>query len=282
MSTIPASAVKTLRDRTNQPMMDCKSALIEACGDMEKAVDILRKRSKDVVDKKVGRETAEGRIAVYVDTNKKVGAILEMRCESPPVVNNEHFVALANDLARQAALQSATTVEALLSQSYIGDPKKTVKDHIDETVGLIRENMKPARFTNLHGLVGSYVHHDGAVGVLVQVEGAQADPQMLRDVCMHITARNPSYALRENVPAETVAKEQEIARSQISADPKNANKPPQIIEKIAEGKMKTWFAENVLVEQPFVRDDSKTVGELLKSAGLKLTRFVRYKVGELA
>src|SRR5216684_6021287 len=101
--SISATSVKTLRDRTNQPMMDCKAALIEANGDPEKAVDILRKRSKDVVDKKVGRETAEGRIAVYVDTTKKVGAILEMRCESPPVVNNEHFVALANDLARQAA-----------------------------------------------------------------------------------------------------------------------------------------------------------------------------------
>src|SRR5437764_12625198 len=98
---------------------------------------------------------------------------------------------------------------------------------------------------------------------------------------MHITARNPSFGRREEVPAATVAKEQEIARSQIAADPKNASKPPQIIEKIAEGKMKTWFAENVLVEQPFVKDDSKTVGDLLKSAGLKLVRFIRYKVGEL-
>lgn len=282
MSTISASTVKTLRDRTAQPMMECKNALTEANGDMEKAVEILRKRSKDVVDKKGGRETAEGRIAVYIDSAKQVGAILEMRCESPPVVSNEHFVALANDLARQAALQGAATVEALLTQHFVGDPKKTVKDHIDETLGLIRENMKPARFTRLTGLLGSYVHHDGAVGVLVQVEGEKPDAQMLRNVSMHITARNPSFALRENVPAETVAKEQEIARSQIAADPKNAKKPAQIIEKITEGKMNTWFAENVLVEQPFVKDDSKTVGELLKSAGFKLIRFVRYKVGELS
>jgi elongation factor Ts len=280
--SISAAAVKTLRDRTNQPMMDCKTALTEANGDMEKAVELLRKKSKDVVDKKGGRETAEGRIAVFVDEGKKVGAILEMRCESPPVVKSEHFVALANDLAKQVALQGATTVEALLAQPFIGDAKHTVNDRIGDTVGLIRENMKPARWTRLTGLLGSYVHHDGSVGVLLQVEGDKADPQMLRDICMHITARNPSFGRREEVPAATVAKEQEIARSQIASDPKNASKPPQIVEKIAEGKLKTWFVENVLLEQPFVKDDSKSVGDLLKSAGLKFVKFIRYKVGEIS
>jgi elongation factor Ts len=282
MSQISAAAVKTLRDRTNQPMMDCKAALTEANGDMEKAVEVLRKRSKDVVDKKVGRETAEGRIAIFTDLAKKVGAILEMRCESPPVTKSEAFVKLADDLARHVALQNAASVEALLTQPFVDNAKKTVKDRIDETVGLIRENMKPARFARLTGLLGGYVHHDGSVGVMVQVEGDKADAQMLRDVCMHITARNPAYARREDVPAEVVAKEQEIAKSQIAADPKNAKKPPQIIEKIAEGKMKTWFAENVLVEQPFVKDDAKSVGDLLQSNGLKLVKFIRYKVGELS
>ena len=282
MSQIPAAAVKMLRDRTNQPMMDCKAALTEANGDMDKAVEILRKKSKDVVDKKMSRETAEGRIAAFIEPAQKVGAIVEVRCESAPVVKSEHFVKLADDLARQAALKGAATVEAFLCQPFIDDPKKTVAEHIGEIVGLIRENMKPARLTRLTGLLGSYVHHDGSVGVMVQVEGAKADAQMLRDVCMHITARNPPYARRESVPAEIVAKEQEIARSQIAADPKNAKKPPQIIEKIAEGKMKTWFGENVLLEQPFVKDDSKTVGDLLQSAGLKLLQFVRYKVGEVS
>src|SRR6266849_8482528 len=281
MSQISAAAVKALRDRTNQPMMDCKAALTEAQGDMEKAVEVLRKRSKDVVDKKVGRETAEGRIAIFTDLAKKVGAILEMRCESPPVTKSDAFVKLADDLARQVALQNATSVDVLLKQPFVDDAKKTVKDRIDETVGLIRENMKPARLMRLTGLLGGYVHHDGSVGVMVQVEGDKADAQMLRDVCMHITARNPAYARREDVPADVVAKEQEIAKSQIAADPKNAKKPPQIIEKIAEGKMKTWFAENVLVDQPFVKDDSKSVGDLLKANGLKLVKFIRYKVGEL-
>jgi elongation factor Ts len=282
MSQISAAAVKTLRDRTNQPMMDCKAALIEAQGDMDKAVENLRKRSKDVVDKKFGRETAEGRIAIYIDPAKKVGAILEMRCESPPVTKSDAFVKLSDDLARQTALQSPTSVDALLTQPFVDDPKKTVNDRIGETVGLIRENMKPARFARLAGLLGGYVHHDGSVGVMVLVEGDKADAQMLRDVSMHITARNPAYARREDVPADVVSKEQEIAKSQIAADPKNANKPPQIVEKIAEGKMKTWFAENVLVEQPFVKDDSKSVGDLLKSNGLKLVKFIRFKVGELS
>src|SRR6516165_1454709 len=115
--SISAAAVKTLRDRTNQPMMDCKAALIEANGDMEKAVEVLRKKSKDVVDKKVGRETAEGRIAIFTDLTKKVGAILEMRCESPPVTKSDAFVKLSDDLARQAALQNAASVEALLTRT---------------------------------------------------------------------------------------------------------------------------------------------------------------------
>jgi elongation factor Ts len=281
MSQIPAAAVKSLRDRTNAPMMDCKAALTEAQGDMDKAVEILRKKSKDIQVKKGEREAAEGRIAVYIDPAQKVGAILEMRCESAPVAKGEHFVKLADELARQAALKGAASVEALLAQPFLDDPKKTVNDHIADVIGLIRENMKPQRFTRLNGQLGSYVHHDGTVGVLVQVEGANPDVQLLRDVCMHITAKNPVAGKVEDVSAETLTKEKEIALSQMKADPKNASKPANILEKIVEGKMKAWLGENVLVEQPFVKDDSKTVGQLLQSAGLKLVRFVRYKVGEI-
>src|SRR5262249_27188096 len=160
----------------------------------------------------------------------------------------------------------------------VDDPKKTIKDRIDDVIGLIRENMRFARGTQLSGVLGSYVHHDGAVGVMVVVEGDKPHANMLRDISMHITANNPRVMRREDVSAETIAKEMEIAKAQIAQDPKNANKPANIIEKIAEGKMKTWFAENVLLEQPFVKDDSKTVGDLLKSAGLKFVKFVRYKV----
>jgi elongation factor Ts len=275
--SISAADVKVLRDRTNQPMMDCKAALTEASGDMEKAVDILRKKSKDVQDKKVGRETAEGRIAAFIDPTQKVGALVEMRCESAPVAKGDDFARLANDIAKQVALKAPASVEVSLTQPLVDDPKRTVSDRITEVVGLIRENMKPARIVRMTGLLGYYIHHDFSVGVMVQVEGDKADPQLLRDICMHITAKNPVAARREDISPETLAKEKEIAKSQAAA----TGKPANIVEKIAEGKMKTWFAENVLLEQPFVKDDSKTVGDLLKKAGLKLVKFVRLRVGEL-
>ena len=283
MSTISAGAVKALRDRTNAPMMDCKAALTEAGGDMEKAVEILRKRSKDIQDKKGARETAEGRIAVFIDPAKQVGAILEMRCESAPVAKSEHFMKLATDMVRQVAEKNPKTVEELLAQPFVGDPKKTVNERIGEVVGLIRENMKPARFTRLSGgHFGAYTHHDGTLGVLLQVEGAKADEQILTDVCMHIAFHNPLAAREEEVPPALLAKEKEIALGQIAADPKNAKKPANIMEKIVEGKLKAWLKENVLLDQPFVKDDSKTVGQLLSAAGLKVVRFVRYKVGEVS
>src|SRR5262249_35450343 len=152
----------------------------------------------------------------------KLGALIEMRCESAPVAKSEHFVALANDLARQVALKNPRSVEELLAQPFIDDPSRTVNDRIGEVVGLIRENMKPARFVRVEGLVGAYVHHDGAVGVMVQAEGTKSDPTVLRDVSMHITAKTPNYARREEVPATILDQEREIARSQIAADPKNA------------------------------------------------------------
>jgi elongation factor Ts len=278
MAEITAEAVKKLRDRTGIQMMKCKAALQKADGDLEKAIEILRKENVGAVAKLSEREAGEGRIGVYIDPVKQVGALVELRCETAPVAKSEMFVQLANDLAKQVALKEATTPEALLSQPYVDDPTKTVNERLAEVGALMRENMKPVRLARLTGLLGSYVHHDGSVGVLVQVEGAKGEPQLLRDVSMHITAKNPAAALREHVPQAIIDKELEIARAQAAA----TGKPANIVEKIAEGKMKTWFAENVLHEQPFVKDDSKTVGELLKAAGLKLVKFVRLRVGEVS
>jgi elongation factor Ts len=274
---ISATLVKTLRDRTNLPMMECKKALTQTNGDIEKAIDLLRTNFKNVAVSKGGRETAEGRIGVFVASDMKSGAIVEMRCESPSVVKAEPFVQLANDIAKQIAAKEPANAEALLSDAFVGQAGKTVADRIHDAIGLLRENMKPARFKRLAGgLIGSYVHHDGSIGVLVQVEGPKADEQLLRDICMHITANNPLSARREDVPAAIVAKEKEIATAQATA----TGKPANLAEKIAEGKLKTWFAENVLIEQPFVKDPSKSVGDLLKAAGLTLKGFVRFKVGE--
>jgi elongation factor Ts len=278
MSTISAADVNNLRKRTGAPMMDCKAALTEAHGDMEKAVEVLRTKNSKIQVKMADREAAEGRIAAYVDLEAKVGALLELRCATPSSVKSEPFVKLANDLARQIALKAPASPEELLTQPFVDAPSRTVNDRIGEAVALVREPMRPKRFVRIEGLCGSYTHHDGSVGVLLQVEGTRPDPQLLREVCMHITATNPVSARRADVPAEVVEKEREIAKAQAAA----TGKPPAVVDKIAEGKLNTWFAENVLEEQPFVKDASKKVGDLLKAAGLKLVRFVRYKVGELS
>src|SRR5260370_1627879 len=217
--SISAADVKALRDRTNAPMMECKAALTEADGNMEKATDLLRKKMKNIQVSRGGRETAEGRIAVYVDDAKKVGAIVEMRCESAPVAKADHFKDLANEVAKQVALQNPASVDALLALTL--PDGKTINDRIADVIGMIRENMKVQRFTRLTGLLGAYSHHDGTLGVLVLVEGTQGDPHVLRDVCMHIAARNPVSAVKEDVPAAVIEKEKEIARDQLANDPKN-------------------------------------------------------------
>lgn len=282
MSEISAAAVKSLRDRTNAPMMECKAALVAAKGNMEDAVVKLREKLAGVIANKAAREAAEGRIGVSIASAQRTGAIVEVRCESAPVAKTEQFVKLADDLARHIVAKNPANVEELLAQSFLDDPKRTVADRIADVVGLIRENMKVARFKRLTGLLGSYCHHDGSVGVLLQVEGQDsADTQLLRDVCMHITARSPLAARREDVPQATLDKEKDIARAQVAADPKNANKPANIMEMILAGKQKTWLAENVLVDQLFVKDDTKAVGDVLKAAGLSVVQFVRLKVGEV-
>ena len=171
MSQISAAAVNELRKRTDLPLMECKSALQEAGGDMDKAVLILRSRFAKAADKRAMNETAEGRIGVYIDPATQNAAIIEMRCESAPTAKTERFVALAADLARAVAENNPTSVDEFLTQKVSGTPG-TVTDRINEVVGLIREKMKVQRFQRLSGgLFGHYVHHDGTLGVLIQVKG---------------------------------------------------------------------------------------------------------------
>lgn len=277
---VKAADVMKLRDRTGMQMMKCKAALIQAGGDMEKAIEELRKQNKDVSAKVADRETAEGRIGVFLDPATKTGAIVELRCESAPVAKNELFVKLANDIARHIAKKGlAASACELLTQPYVDDPNKLVINRIQELVGLMRENIKVQRMAILDGLLGQYIHHDGTVGVLLATDGATTNDQLLRDVCMHIAAKSPIAALREHVSKDKVEKEREIALAQ--AQEQGKGKPANIVEKIAEGKLGAWFKDQVLAEQPFVKDESKTVGELLKGVGLTLKQFVRYRVGEV-
>ena len=278
MSQVAAADVKKLRDRTNAPFKDCRAALIKTNGDLEKAVEELRLMNSAVRDKKGERETAEGRVGIFIDPDQKIGGILEMRCESAPSAKNELFVEMCEQLAKHVALNNPTSVEEFLGQKFSEDNSKTVQDRIDDVVGLIRENMKPARMKKLEGLLGHYVHHDGTVGVLLQVEGDNANEELLNDVCMHVAAIRPAAATKDKVDPALIENEKKIAIEQAKA----TGKPDNIVEKIAEGKLNSWYKENVLTEQPFVKDDSKTVGEHLKGHGLTVVDFVCYKVGEAA
>ena len=279
MSEIPATLVKQLRDRTLAPFGDCKKALVETDGDIEKAIDILRKKNSAIQAKAGSRETAEGRIGVFVDTAKGVAGLVELRCESPPVTKADHFVALANDLAKHIAHTPVKDVEELLTQKFIDGSGKTVFDRIGDVVGIIRENMKPVKMVRIEGSCGAYGHHDGSIGVVLEVEGANTHPELLRDICMHIVAKKPIALTREEVPAALIDKEREIAKEQ--AEVQGKGKPANIVEKIAEGKVNSWLKDNVLLDQPFVKDESKTGGELLKAAGLKAKRFVSLRVGQV-
>lgn len=283
MSQISAAAVNELRKRTDLPLMECKSALTEAAGDMDKAIEILRNRNAKAAVKREGNETAEGRIGIAIDAAAQTAGIVELRCESAPSAKSDQFIGLANDVAKHVASQDAVDVSALLAQSF---GKATVKDRLDEVVGLIREKMVIHRFTRLTGGVfGQYVHHDGTLGVLLQCEGTGGNDEMLKDVCAHVAALNPIYTVVSDVPADVIAKEKDFQLKQITEDPKNAGKPANIIEKIAEGKLKTWLAEGVLTEQPMANTakyPGKTVGQVLKGLGLTAKKVVRYKVGATA
>jgi elongation factor Ts len=217
---------------------------------------------------------SKGRVAIYIDHQRQVGAIIELHCENAFVAKREVFAQLANDLAKQIALANPDSVDELLAQPFVDDTSRTIRERIGDVSVAPGEEIQLARFARRTGLLGEYVHHDGSVGVLVQVEGVAGQTQMLRDVSMHITAKNPLAASREHIDPSIVERERAFARSQATAICKTA----PLIERMAERKLDEFFAENVLTEQPFVKDSSKTVGDLLRSAGLKLDGFVRYRV----
>lgn len=283
MSAITATAVRDLRDRTDMPMMKCKAALEKAGGDMEKAILILREEGgKFLSSDKGARDTAEGRIAAYSDIDGKVGAIVEIRCETPSVVKNDRFVALGNEFAKHIAIKNPANVEAFLAEPFCDDPAKTNQQKLEDIVGLIRENMRVARFVRIGGMSGFYVHHDGTVGVILEVKGeGTPSPEMLKDICAHVVAMHPSYLKADELPADVREREKTFAKQQ--ADQQAAGKPANVVEKIAEGKFNTWLAENVLLDQPIANHakyGKKTVGQLLAESKLEAVRFVRLKVGE--
>ncbi|MDY3551747.1 translation elongation factor Ts [Gemmata sp. JC717] len=283
MAAVTPQMVKQLRDRTDQPMGLCKQALDESTGDMEKAIEWLQKQNSKMTAKREGNETAEGRIGVFADNAAKIAAIVEMRCESAPSAKSDQFVALTADLAKAAATTKTADVASLLVEPLGGG---TVQTRIEAVVGVIREKMVLHRFQKLEGGVyGGYVHHDGSVGVVIECKGEAANDELLRDVAAHIAALNPPYAVTSDVPADVVEKEKGLVKADMDADPKNAGKPANILEKIAEGKLRTRLSEIVLSEQPMANSGkypNTSVGAALKKAGLEPVRFVRFKVGAVA
>jgi len=275
MAEITAAMVKSLRERSSLPMMDCKKALSEAGGDEEAAMELLRKRGAAAAEKKAGRETAEGRIGAYVDTDKAVAALVELQCETAPVASNPEFKTLAGKIARHAAMSGCTDPEAIGGEKFVDDDSMTVTDVMHDVLNRLRENMKIARIVRATGRAATYVHHTGKLGVLLTFESDGGDEALLNDICMHIAAMQPEAVTREQIPAERVAKEEEIAKAQI----RESGKPENLVDKILTGKMKRWFSEHVLVEQAFVKDDKRSVGDVLKAGGVTVTGFTRMMVG---
>ena len=277
MPQITAAAVKALRDRTGLPMMDCKKALQEAGGDEEAAIELLRKAGMKVAQKRAGKETSEGRIAVYPSLDPGVGTIVELQCESAPVASSEGFVQLANDLARQLATgPGAATPEELLGQPSPSQAPKTLQEQFDELVNQIREAFRLQRIARIDAPCGGYVHHDGGTGVLLQVEGG--DAELAKDVSMHIAAMRPSAVSKDDLDPETVAKEREI----LSEQARTEGKPENIIEKMVEGRLREFYAQQCLLDQPYVKGQGKkdTVAKVTKAAGMKVVRFVRWEIGK--
>ena len=274
MAEITAEMVRQLRERSGLPMMDCKKALAQTGGNPEAAYELLRKSGAAAAEKKAGRETAEGRIGVYVDKAKGVAALVELRCETAPVAKNPEFRTLADKIAKHVALSNCTDIEVMKGQKHVDDASMTITDVMNDVLNRLRENMKLTRAARLTGKVATYVHHDGKLGVLLAAEGEGSD-ELMNDVCMHIAAMSPQAVCREEIPAAVVAKEEEIAREQIRA----SGKPANMVDKILTGKMNKWFGEHVLNEQAFVKDDKQTVGQVLKAGKLTAKAFIRMSVG---
>jgi elongation factor Ts len=274
MSEISATAVKSLRDRTGLPLMECKKALGEAGGDENAAFEMLRKQGSKIQASRQDRETTEGRIAMYTSLSPGVGAMVELLCESAPVASNDEFVQLANDLAQQLATgPGAKTGDDLLVQPSPSKGKTTLGAQKDDLFNRIREVFRVGQIVRIDGPCVGYVHHTGKTGVLVQIEGTNVDAA--RDVAMHIAAMKPSVLTREQLDPAIVAKEREI----LAEASRKEGKPENIIEKMVEGRMRNFYAENVLLDQPFVKDDKTTVGKFAQSAGIKLVRYERLQLG---
>jgi elongation factor Ts len=288
MATITATDVKALRDRTGAGMMDCKAALTEANGDMDEAITVLRKKGMAQVAKKAGRAMKEGLVGVRLSADATEGVIAEVNCETDFVARTPDFQALVDTVTTDLLAASSSEDPQLLAAA-----DGSVGQKVAEKIAKTGENMAVSRAGRLtgEGLVGSYLHLGGKIGVLVELQGVPAAARtsdavqtLIRELAMQIAAASPSYATREEVPASVIEQEKNIYRAQME----NSGKPANVIEKIVEGKLGSYYGIAVLPDQPSIRDPKTTVTQVIADAGktigapLSVSRFVRFKVGESA
>ena len=273
---ITASQVKDLREKTGAGMMDCKKVLTETDGDMEKAIELLRERGIAKAAKKSGRIAAEGLVESYISEDGKVGAVVEVNAETDFVAKNDEFKTFVASVAKQVVEKNPKDLDDLLAQESIDEAGKTVKDVLTDKIAKIGENMNIRRFTRFEseGLLESYIHGDGKIAVLVNMKGG--DHEVAKDVCMQIAAARPEYLNEASVPEDRLNKEKEILKVQTM----NEGKPEAIAEKIVQGRIRKFFEEVCLVDQPFVKDPNKKVSELLKEHNAEVVEFARFEKGE--
>ncbi|WPC40694.1 translation elongation factor Ts [Clostridium sp. JS66] len=285
---ITAQMVKELRERTGAGMMDCKKALNESNGDTEKAVEILREKGLAAAAKKSGRIAAEGLVKTFVSEDGKLASIVEVNCETDFVSVNDAFVGFADNVAKQAANTNATTIESFLEEKYIANEEKTVQGAVTDLIAKLGENMAVRRFEKFsveNGVIESYIHGGGRIGVLVKLE-CEKDSEVLKeiakDVAMQVAATNPLFLNKDSVDNESLEKEKEIYRVQAL----NEGKPEKIVEKMVMGRIQKYYKENCLVEQVWVKDSDLTIQKYLQAkskevgAPITIASFVRFEKGE--
>ncbi len=281
MATITSALVKELRERTGAGMMDCKKALIECDGDMDKAIDFLREKGLAAAAKKAGRIAAEGMVYASVNHNG-VGVVIEVNCETDFVANTDRFKALCHDFAEHVAECAPVSVDEMLNQPFYDDATKTVQDLIGEATASIGEKISIRRFARYmsdNSVLDSYVHMGGRIGVLLEATAPEVTDEvktLCHDLALHIAAANPLFVRREEVPTANLDKEREVLTQQAL----NEGKPEKIVERMVEGRIEKYYKEVCLLEQPFVKDPDISVKQLLKKENMDVLRFVRFERGE--
>lgn len=284
MSNVSMELVKKLRDATQVGMMDCKKALEETNGDFEKAVEFLRKKGAAVAAKRADNDTNHGRIESYISPNSKIGVLLEMACETDFSANTESMRDFALNCAEHIATNASPDAETLLTQPLAKNPSVTVREHLDELVAKICENIKVNRFARFnvekHGLINAYIHPGSTVGVMVELD-TDIDPtahieelkNIAKDVCMQIAVTSPLCLEPSQLDPQVLEKERALALEQM----KDSNKPAQVIEKIIDGKMSKFYQDACLLNQPFIKNDKLSVQSYVTEAGKKMGMTITIK-----